>query len=117
MYSLALDDSGFITIGDNVLIGPDVHFITINHPTDVEERLKGVMYTRPIVVESACWIGARATLLPGAHVGYGCTIGAGAVVHGEIPDYSVAAGVPAKVVRRVFPREGPGAEQADRSMA
>jgi acetyltransferase-like isoleucine patch superfamily enzyme len=101
--SLAIDDSAFVTIGDNVAIGTNVQFITTNHSTDVAERLQGCMYARSITVSSACWIGARVTLLPGATVGYGCTIGAGAVVGGNIPEYSVAVGVPARVVKRVFP--------------
>lgn len=92
-----------MTIGDDVIIGPDVRFITINHPTDVTQRLQDVMYARPITIGSACWIGARATILPGATVGYGTTIGAGAVVSGNLPEYSVAVGVPARVVKRVFP--------------
>ena len=92
-----------MTIGDDVTIGPDVRFITINHPTDVTQRLQDVMYARPITIGSACWIGARATILPGATVGYGTTIGAGAVVSGNVPEYSVAVGVPARVVKRVFP--------------
>lgn len=92
-----------MTIGDDVIIGPDVHFITINHPTDVTQRLEDIMYAKPITIGSACWIGARATVLPGATVGYGSTIGAGAVVSGNIPEYSVAVGVPARVVKRVFP--------------
>lgn len=101
--SLTIDDSAFVTIGDDVTIGPEVRFITINHPTDVIQRLQDVMYARPITIGSACWIGARATILPGATVGYGSTIGAGAVVTGNIPEYSVAVGVPARVVKRVFP--------------
>ena len=92
-----------MTIGDDVVIGPNVHFITINHPTDVAERIKGGMHAHPITVGSGCWIGARATILPGATIGYGCTIGACAVVSGYIPEYSVAVGVPARVVKRVFP--------------
>ena len=92
-----------MTIGDNVTIGPNVHFITTNHSTDVTQRLNGVMYACPITIGSACWIGARATILPGVTIGYGCTIGAAAVVSGHIPEYSVAVGVPARVVRRVSP--------------
>lgn len=103
LLSLTIDDSAFVTIGDDVTIGPEVRFITINHPTDVIQRLQDVMYASPITIGSACWIGARATILPGATVGYGSTIGAGAVVSGNIPEYSVAVGVPARVIKRVFP--------------
>lgn len=101
----SIDDSALVTIGDDVTIGPDVCLITINHATDVAQRLHGVMYARPITIGSACWIGCGAMILPGAKVGYGCTIGAGAVVRGTIPDYSVAVGNPARVVKRVFPSE------------
>lgn len=103
MISLAIDDSAFVTIGDNVIMGPDVHLITINHSTNVEQRLKDVMYARAISIGNACWIGARVTILPGASIEQGCTIGAGAVVSGHIPEYSVAVGVPARVVKRVTP--------------
>ena len=61
------------------------------------------MYARPIRIGNACWIGSRAIILPGASIDQGCTIGAGAVVSGHIPEYSVAVGVPARVVKRVFP--------------
>ncbi|OSS44101.1 hypothetical protein B5807_11235 [Epicoccum nigrum] len=98
---LAIDDSAFVTIGKNVLIGPNTHFITVNHPTDVAARNKGGMFALPITVGNDCWIGARVTLLPGARIGDGCTIGAAAVVSGEIPAYSVAVGAPARVVRKV----------------
>ncbi|CAI6330875.1 unnamed protein product [Periconia digitata] len=99
---LSIDDSAFVTIGNDVLIGPEVCFITTNHPTEVSERVGGGMYALPIEVGDACWIGARATILPGAVIGKGCTIGAGAVVAGTIPEYSVAVGVPAKVTRKVI---------------
>lgn len=106
MISLKIDDSAFVTIGDNVIIGPDVQLITINHSTNVEQRLGDVMYARPINIGDACWIGARVTILPGASIGQGCTIGAGAVVvSGHIPEYSVAVGVPARVVKRVSPAQ------------
>ncbi|RVV96530.1 CatB-related O-acetyltransferase [Mesobaculum littorinae] len=48
------------------------------------------------------WIGTRATILPGARIGSGAIIGAGAVVGGEVPDYAVVAGNPARVVRHRF---------------
>lgn len=48
------------------------------------------------------WIGARATILPGARIGSGCIIGAGAVVGGDIPPYSIIAGNPGRVIRARF---------------
>jgi acetyltransferase-like isoleucine patch superfamily enzyme len=52
-----------------------------------------------IVVGDDCWIGAKVTFLDGAHVGKGSVIAAGAVVRGEIPPYSIAVGVPARVIK------------------
>jgi len=65
---------------------------------DIPIRLQGVT-RQGIVIEDDCWIGAKVTFLDGAHVGRGCVIAAGAVVRGEIPAYSIAAGVPARVIK------------------
>ncbi|MBN2582110.1 MAG: acyltransferase, partial [Planctomycetes bacterium] len=56
--------------------------------------------TADIVVEDDCWIGYRATLLPGVRVGKGTVVGAGAVVTKDLPPMVVAGGVPAKVLRQ-----------------
>ena len=93
--------AGGVTIGENVIMGQWVSFHPENHVferTDIPIRLQGV--TRlGITVEDDCWIGAKVTFLDGAHVGTGCVIAAGAVVRGVIPPYSIAAGIPAKVIK------------------
>lgn len=93
--------AGGVAIGRNVIMGQNVTFHPENHvftDTDIPIRLQGV--TRiGITVEDDCWIGAKVTFLDGAHVGTGCVIAAGAVVRGVIPAYSIAAGVPARVIR------------------
>jgi len=58
-----------------------------------------------IVIEDDCWVGGNATFLDGCHLGRGCVVAAGAVVRGEIPPYSVIAGVPARVIRSRLPQE------------
>jgi virginiamycin A acetyltransferase len=55
------------------------------------------------VVGNDVWIGQGARILPGARIGDGCIIGAGAVVAGQLPPYSIAAGNPARILRRRFP--------------
>lgn len=85
-----------IRIGDNVRIAPNVRFHAGGHETD-DPRYRHT--GADIDVESDTWIGADAIVLPGAHIGYGCVVGAGSVVTGSIPDGSIAAGVPAKVIR------------------
>jgi acetyltransferase-like isoleucine patch superfamily enzyme len=57
--------------------------------------------TRPILIGSKVWIGFDVCILPGVHIGDGCIIGARSVVMSDIPAYSVAAGNPARVVRRI----------------
>lgn len=97
---LKIFDSAPVTIGDYVWIAPDVSIHTDLHSTDPDERReKSILFAKPVIIESDCWIGAGAQLMPGVTIGRGCTIGAGAVVTKDIPEYSLAAGVPAKVIR------------------
>lgn len=93
--------AGGVTVGDNVIMGQRVSFHSENHVfSDPDATIRSQGTTRQgIVVESDCWIGANVTFLDGSHVETGCVIGAGSVVRGRIPAYSVAAGVPAKVIK------------------
>lgn len=93
--------AGGVTIGSNVIMGQRVSFHSENHHferLDVPIRLQGV-HRQGIVIEDDCWVGANVTFLDGARVGQGCVIAAGSVVRGEVPPYSVVAGVPGRVVR------------------
>ncbi|MDT7835865.1 acyltransferase [Aquabacterium sp. OR-4] len=97
---------GGVTIGSNVIMGQYVSFHSENHVidrTDVPIRVQGVT-RKGIVVEDDCWVGAKTTFLDGSHIGRGCVIAAGSVVRGDIPAYSIAAGVPAKVIRSRLPQ-------------
>ncbi len=93
--------AGGVTIGDDVIMGQHVSFHSENHVfdrVDVPIREQGTT-RKGIVLEDDCWVGSNVIFLDGAHVGRGCVIAAGAVVRGELPPYSVAAGIPARVVR------------------
>ena len=73
-----------------------------NHKTDrldVPMCIQGFEEYRPVVISDDVWIGARVTILPGAKIGKGVIIGAGAVITGEIPDYAVVGGVPARIIK------------------
>ncbi len=59
----------------------------------------------PVVINSSCWIGDSCVLLPGSSLGYGCIIGAGSVVTSKIPDFAVAVGAPARVIKYRFSEE------------
>lgn len=92
---------GGVTIGKHVIMGQHVSFHPENHASDrcdVPIKSQGVRRIG-IVIEDDCWIGSNATFLDGAYVESGCVIGAGSVVRGRIPSYSVAVGVPARVVK------------------
>jgi acetyltransferase-like isoleucine patch superfamily enzyme len=60
----------------------------------------------PVVIGDGSWIGAGSVILPGARIGKHVAIGANSVVNGEIPDFSVAVGSPAKVVKQYSEHSG-----------
>ena len=90
-----------ITLGDNVLTAANVMFIAYSH--NFEDINTPIMYQdcydASIVVEDDVWIGHGATIMPGVHVGRGAVIGAGAVVKRDIPPYSIAVGIPARIIK------------------
>lgn len=92
---------GGITIDDDVLIGPKVSLITENHPLNSEDR-KGLIGKR-IHIKRNAWIGANATILPGVTIGENSVVAAGAVVSKDVPDNTVAGGIPAKFIKNVQP--------------
>lgn len=92
-------DLGGITLEDHVLIGPKVNLITENHPLDASNR-RG-MLCQPILIKRNAWIGAGATILPGVTIGENAVVAAGAVVSKNIPDNTVVAGIPAKVIKQI----------------
>lgn len=92
-------DQGGITIGDGSLIGHNVVLATINHDFNPEKR--GDMVPSPIVIGKNVWIGANATILPGITVGDNSIIAAGSVVTKDVPQNSVVAGVPAKIIKDI----------------
>ena len=93
---------GTCHIGRYVMMGTDVTIITRNHDferTDIPMMRQGFCPEEPVWIGDDVWIGDRVLILPGVHIGNGCIIAAGAVVTKDIPEYAIAARVPAKVVR------------------
>ena len=92
---------GGIRIGDNVLFGPGVQVLAVNHVFTDPERpiMEQGITAEGIVIEDNCWIGAGALVLDGVTIGRGATVGAGSVVTSSIPAYSLAVGSPARVIR------------------
>lgn len=104
-FNLCILDCGLVTVGDRVMFGPNVSIYAATHETDVQSRRDNIEYAKPVVIGDDCWIGGHVVILPGVTIGKGCTIAAGAVVSRDIPDWSVAMGQPAKVVKTVKPLE------------
>lgn len=106
------------TLGERVALAPGITFVASSGPcySRLAEMAgfadRHIKYA-PIHVGDDTWIGANVTILPGVTIGKCCLIGAGAVVARDVPDYAIAAGVPARVIGDV--RDGasaPAGEQA-----
>lgn len=100
-HNLVVLDCALVTVGDGVLIGPNVVLSTAGHPTDPEERATLLEWARPIVIGAGAWIGASVVVGPGVEIGVGTTIGAGSVVVRSIPPRTVAVGNPCRVLRHL----------------
>lgn len=89
-----------ISLGNNVFITDGVKFITHDGGTLLFRKIvPDLEITKPITIGNDVYIGNNAIILPGVNIGNKVIIGAGAVVTKDIPDNSVAAGVPAKVIK------------------
>jgi len=90
-----LDGRRGIEIGNNVNVSPEVYIVTFTHdPQSPTFACKG----GPVVIDDHAWIGARAILMPGVHVGEGAVVGAGAVVTHDVAPYSIVGGAPARPI-------------------
>lgn len=98
-YNVTMLDGAVITIGDNVLIGPNCQLYTPQHPFDHVLRRKSVETAYPITIGEDTWLGGGVIICPGVTIGKRCIIGAGSVVTHDIPDDCVAAGNPARMIR------------------
>jgi carbonic anhydrase/acetyltransferase-like protein (isoleucine patch superfamily) len=87
-------------VGRRVMIGPHCYITDADHGTAPASSVQSQpMRVQPVVIEDEVWLGAHVTILPGVTIGKGAVVGAGSVVTRSIPAMSVAAGVPAKILR------------------
>ena len=92
---------GGITIEDEVQLAANVQLISNNH--DLYDRQ--ILICRPILTREGAWVGAGATIMPGVTVGRYAVVGSAAVVTKDVPDYGVAVGNPARVIKLLDPEK------------
>ncbi len=100
-YSCTILDCNAVRIGNHVMIGPCVQIYTPAHDLQAESRNQGWEVARPIDIGANVWIGGGAILLPGVSIGENAVVGAGAVVTRSVPENTVVAGNPARVIREI----------------
>lgn len=100
-YNCTILDVGKVVIGDNCQLAPNVAIYTAGHPIHPDSRNSGYEYGIGITIGDNCWIGGNTVICPGVHIGNNVVIGAGSVVTKDIPDWSIAAGSPCKVIRKI----------------
>lgn len=100
-YNVTILDVAPVNIGDYVMIGPNVLITTVGHPISLKGRRQRLAKALPVNIGNDVWIGGNVVILPGITIGNNVVIGAGAVVTHDIPDNSVAVGVPARVIKKI----------------
>lgn len=94
-----------VTIGDGCRFGPGVKIFDNDHIFDAENGVSDKHVSTPITIGNHCWIAANVVILKGTQIGNNCVIGAGAVVHGTIPDGSLVTATRELVVRPIGDRK------------
>lgn len=94
-------DATEITIGSNVMIGPNTIIASASHPVDYNERNTGLICGKAIYIYDNVWIGAGCIINPGVKIGENSVIGSGSVVVNDIPSNVVAAGNPCRIIKEL----------------
>ena len=88
-YNCTILDSAKVTIGNNVLLGPNVCISTSGHAVHPAFRRNPYVcnFAKPVTIGDQCWIGANSVICPGVTIGSNVVIGAGSIVTKDIPDW------------------------------
>lgn len=104
-FNLVILDVAPVTIGDHVMIAPNVSIYTAGHPLHPDSRNSGYEYGQSVTIGDDVWIGGSVVILPGVTIGRGAVIGAGSVVTKDLPANVVAVGNPCRVLRPIGERD------------
>jgi len=102
-FGLISLDVAAVTIGDDVMIGPNVQLLTATHPVAAGLRRSKWEAAKPITIGDNVWLGGGVIVCPGVTIGANTVVGAGSVVLRDLPPDVVAVGNPARIVRPVEP--------------
>ncbi|KAF1847547.1 maltose O-acetyltransferas-like protein [Cucurbitaria berberidis CBS 394.84] len=108
-------DTCSITVGSRTLVGPNVSFYSATHPMDpvLRNGTQGPELGKEIHIGEDCWIGGNVSILPGVNIGRGSVVGAGSVVTKSVPEFTVVAGNPARIIRKVVTDMDPSQKKAE----
>lgn len=92
---------GAVTIGDNVMMGPDVVILSANHKFDCLDvpMCEQGSSVSSVTIGNDVWLGTRVIVLPGKTIGNGAILAAGAVITKDVDDYAIVGGNPARVIK------------------
>lgn len=104
-YNFKILAGNKVTIGDNVMFGPDCSLYAAGHPFDSEFRATGAEYAWPIQIGNNVWIGGGTKIVGGVSIGDNTVIAAGSIVTKSIPSNVLAGGNPCRVIREIGPED------------
>ena len=100
-YNCTIIDVAKVIIGDNCQMAPNVAIYTAGHPVHPDTRNTAYEYGKEVRIGDNVWIGGNTVICPGVTIGDCCVIGAGSVVTKDIPSWTIAAGNPCRVIRKI----------------
>jgi acetyltransferase-like isoleucine patch superfamily enzyme len=100
-YNCVILDVAKVSIGNNVMFGPNVSIFTAGHPLHPDSRNSGYEYGFEVHIGNNVWIGGNSVVNPGVRIGNNAVIGSGSVVTRDVPDNVIAAGNPCRVLREI----------------